>query len=202
MKTIQKSEEYALYYEQFLALRQAGKLKEGSTYHILDLPDTQDLIDGLYNVKKAEQDSEGNIITDTYRKIDDSYSKLDIDTLLSSIEVGINENVIKDINVIQQGNNVQLSNTYINLDTKEETTNNKTIDLASDSKAGLMSIEDYTTLRNLESKVGNLQGKTTRLLYSLNTEPTAEDINNFVIELGYVQPYEGISVVIDESYHV
>lgn len=200
MKTIQKSEEYALYYEQFLALREAGKLKEGSTYHILDLPDTQDLIDGLYIVKKAEQDSEGNIITDTYRKIDDSYSKLDIDTLLSSI--GINEDVIKDIEVIHEGDNVQLNNTYINLDTKEETTKLKSFQLASDKNAGLMSTSDYNTLKGLESRVGNLEGKTTRLLYTLNTEPTAEDINNFVIELGYIQPYEGISVVIDESYHI
>jgi hypothetical protein len=46
MRIINKTEEYMLYYEQFLALQEQGKLKEGSVYHILDLPDGLDLVEG------------------------------------------------------------------------------------------------------------------------------------------------------------
>ena len=62
-----------LYYDQFLALQEQGRLKEGSIYHILDLPDGLDLVEGKWTVKKAEQDAEGNIIHETYVK------RLDLD---------------------------------------------------------------------------------------------------------------------------
>ena len=71
MKRINKTEEYMLYYDQFLALQEQGRLKEGSIYHILDLPDGLDLVEGKWTVKKAEQDAKGNIIHETYVKRSD-----------------------------------------------------------------------------------------------------------------------------------
>ena len=67
-----------LYYDQFLALQEQGRLKEGSIYHILDLPDGLDLVEGKWTVKKAEQDAEGNIIHETYvKRLDLDYQVVD-----------------------------------------------------------------------------------------------------------------------------
>lgn len=78
MKRINKTEEYMLYYDQFLALQEQGRLKEGSIYHILDLPDGLDLVEGKWTVKKAEQDAEGNIIHETYvKRLDLDYQVVD-----------------------------------------------------------------------------------------------------------------------------
>lgn len=54
----------------------------------------------------------------------------------------------------------------------------------------------------LEEKVDRLEGKTTRLLYSGSTNPTASDINTFVTGLGYTSPFEGIAVVVAGTYHI
>ena len=87
MKRINKTEEYMLYYEQFLALQEQGRLKEGSIYHILDLPDGLDLVEGKWTVKKAEQDAEGNIIHETYVKRLDLDYKI-VDTLPVDTSMG------------------------------------------------------------------------------------------------------------------
>lgn len=87
MKRINKTEEYMLYYEQFLALQEQGRLKEGSVYHILDLPDGLDLVEGKWTVKKAEQDAEGNIIHETYVKRLDLDYKI-VDTLPVDTSMG------------------------------------------------------------------------------------------------------------------
>ena len=87
MRIINKTEEYMLYYEQFLALQEQGKLKEGSVYHILDLPDGLDLVEGKWTVKKAEQDAEGNIIHETYVKRLDLDYKI-VDTLPVDTSMG------------------------------------------------------------------------------------------------------------------
>lgn len=54
----------------------------------------------------------------------------------------------------------------------------------------------------LEEKVDRLEGKTTRLLYSGSTNPTASDIDTFVTGLGYTSPFEGIAVVVAGTYHI
>ena len=65
-----------------------------------------------------------------------------------------------------------------------------------------MSAATFGEIGLLKTKVGALEGKTTRLLYNAKTNPTAEEINAFVSGLGYTTPYEGIAVVIDETYHI
>lgn len=57
-------------------------------------------------------------------------------------------------------------------------------------------------LTDLEEEIEKLEGKTTRLLYSDSTNPTASDIDAFVIEKGYTSPYEGVAVVIASTYHI
>ena len=76
---IEKKEEHILTRAQFEKLKTDGQLVIGSIYKIKDDPTAQALIDGIFTSKKAEQDSNGNIIEYTYRRIDDSYSIADID---------------------------------------------------------------------------------------------------------------------------
>lgn len=78
---IEKKEEYVLTKAQFDKLQKNGKLIVGATYKIKDDPTVQDLIDGVEISKKAEQDKNGEVINTTYRRVDDSYSKSDIDLI-------------------------------------------------------------------------------------------------------------------------
>jgi hypothetical protein len=77
---IEKKEEHILTRAQFEKLKKDGQLVIGSIYKIKDDPTAQALIDGIFTSKKAEQDSNGNIIEYTYRRLDDSYSIADIDS--------------------------------------------------------------------------------------------------------------------------
>lgn len=54
----------------------------------------------------------------------------------------------------------------------------------------------------VEDEVEKLEGKTTRLLYSDKTNPTAQEIDAFAIEKGYESPYEGVAVVVSGTYHI
>lgn len=81
---INKQEEYILSRAKFEELKEQGKLIVGSIYHITDDASTQDLIDGIYTVKKAERDASGNVITSTYRTVADSYTKAQVDALIPS----------------------------------------------------------------------------------------------------------------------
>lgn len=54
----------------------------------------------------------------------------------------------------------------------------------------------------VEDEVERLAGKTTRILYTAKTNPTAQEIDAFAISKGYVSPYEGVAIVVDETYHV
>ena len=78
---IEKKEEYVLTRAQFDKLQKSGKLIVGATYKIKDDSTVQDLIDGVEISKKAEQDRNGEVIDTTYRRVDDSYSKSDIDLI-------------------------------------------------------------------------------------------------------------------------
>lgn len=74
--------------------------------------------------------------------------------------------------------------------------------LASDASAGAMSATDYKSIRDLQARVGQLEQKTTRLLYDEKLYPTAEEINTFVTSLGYTAPFEGIAVVVSGTNHI
>lgn len=67
---------------------------------------------------------------------------------------------------------------------------------------GWAEIIPFPQIAALEEKVDRLEGKTTRLLYSGSTTPTASDINTFVTGLGYTSPFEGIAVVVAGTYHI
>lgn len=121
---------------------------------------------------------------------------------VSSINNNINTNLVQSIGTNASGDNVSLIQTLINLSTQVTTQQSVNIPLADSTTAGLMSSSDFSSLQDLEDRVGNLEGKTTRLLYTASTNPTASDINSFVTGLGYTSPFEGIAVVVDETFHI
>lgn len=239
----EKKEEYYLTRAQFEARKTNGTLVPGSIYHITDDPTAQDIIDGVETAKKAEQDSNGEVISSTYRRIDDSYSSSEIDEIIggdaedsilnlieketqerteadttlqqnidtekserqttdNEILTQINKSVINNIDINYDGDNVTLNSHLINIHTDKISTETDQLNLATTSTAGLMSSTDYNTIRNLVDRVENLEGKATRLLYTDKSDPTAEDINNFVVGLGYESPFEGIQVVVSDTNHI
>lgn len=130
-------------------------------------------------------------------------------TINNNILTKLDTTVLQDTTISYDKDNVSLVNSYINLSSEVETLRSNTLTLANDNQAGLMAIADYRSLRNLEARVGNLEGKTTRLLYTAKKKPTAEDIQAFIDaivnefeEPEYSHPYEGLSIVVDETYHV
>ena len=121
---------------------------------------------------------------------------------INNISNNINNNVVENISTSVTGDNFSLIQTLINLNTQATTQQSVNLPLANASTAGLMSSSDFSSLQDLEDRVGNLEGKTTRLLYTASTNPTANDINSFVTGLGYTLPFEGIAVVVDETFHI
>ena len=100
------------------------------------------------------------------------------------------------------GDNVSLVNSYINLNSLVTKTQTNNFSLANDNQAGLMSVSDYKSIRDLQARVGQLEQKATRLLYDEKLYPTAEEINTFVTSLGYTAPFEGIAVVVSGTNHI
>lgn len=76
------------------------------------------------------------------------------------------------------------------------------IKLASTASRGLMSKEQVSTLNDLSERMQAMEGKASRYLYDVKTNPTPTEIDTFVKNLGYTSPFTGIAVVIDETYHV
>lgn len=113
-----------------------------------------------------------------------------------------NRDVMTNQSISISGDNVSLVNSYINLNTLTTKNQSNNFSLASDNQAGLMSIADYKSIRDLQARVGQLEQKATRLLYDEKLYPTAEEINTFVISLGYTIPFEGIAVVISGTNHI
>lgn len=125
-----------------------------------------------------------------------------VSNAITEIRNNMNNNVVKNISTTISGDNFSLIQTLINLNTQATTQQSINIPLANATTAGLMSSSDFSSLQDLEDRVGNLEGKTTRLLYTASTDPTASDINSFVTGLGYTSPFEGIAVVVDETFHI
>ena len=74
--------------------------------------------------------------------------------------------------------------------------------IASTTSRGLMSKEQVSTLNDLSERMQAMEGKASRYLYDVKTNPTPTEIDTFVKNLGYTSPFTGIAVVIDETYHV
>lgn len=123
--------------------------------------------------------------------IDDKLDKSNADRdILTNQKISIN------------GDNVSLVNSYINLNSLVTKTQSNIFSLANDNQAGLMSVSDYKSIRDLQARVGQLEQKATRLLYDEKLYPTAEEINTFVTSLGYRAPFEGIAVVVSGTNHI
>lgn len=121
---------------------------------------------------------------------------------LTPLAFNVDKSVVKDLMLSIAGDNFNLVKTKINLKSLVETTDNLHLPLADDNKSGLMSVADYRSIRDLQARVGRLETKTTRLVYDLNYYPSAEEINDFVVGLGYVEPFEGIAVLIEGTQHI
>lgn len=116
----------------------------------------------------------------------------------------IDLDVVKDISLSQNEtpDYLAIKKDVVNLNSREEKSEDVTLPLATNSKSGLMSSADVNSISDLKNRVGNLEGKTTRLLYSENENPTIEQINTFVENAGYTSPFEGVAVVVDKTFHI
>lgn len=116
----------------------------------------------------------------------------------------IDLDVVKDISLSQNEtpDYLAIKKDSVNLNTRLEKSEDVTLPLATNSKSGLMSSTDVNAISDLKGRVENLEGKTTRLLYSENENPTVEQINTFVENAGYTSPFEGIAVVVDKTFHI
>lgn len=121
---------------------------------------------------------------------------------LDNLPNKLNKNLVTNIDTNVSGDNININITYTNLNNDNEQSVTKILSPVTNTTPGLMTSEDLNALNTLKSKVENLEGKTTRLLYTESTNPTKEEINNFVIGLGYTSPFEGIAVVIAQTYHI
>lgn len=131
-----------------------------------------------------------NDFTDQYKD--------ELDTLPSKLD----KDLVTNIDTEVSGDNININIKYVNLNNNNEQNITKPLPPVTNTTPGLMTSEDLNALNTLKSKVENLEGKTTRLLYTESTNPTKEEINNFVIGLGYTSPFEGIAVVIAQTYHI
>ena len=131
-----------------------------------------------------------NDFTDQYKN--------ELDTLPSKLD----KDLVTNIDTSVSGDNININITYTNLNNDNEQNITKPLPPVTNTTPGLMTSEDLNALNTLKLKVENLEGKTTRLLYTESTNPTKEEINNFVIGLGYTSPFEGIAIVITQTYHI
>lgn len=123
-------------------------------------------------------------------------------TAKNYIDALLDNRLAKDVSISVEGDNVSLNLEYKNLSTQNNTSETKQLPLATNTKAGLMSMSDYSQIRNNTSRIERLENKTSRLLYSVSETPTASDINSFVIGLNYTQPFSGVAVVVDKTFHI
>ena len=106
--------------------------------------------------------------------------------------------------------NVTITSNYKNLQTGTIVTVTENVKLANENKAGMMSPADYQQIRSNTSRIENLEGQTTRLIYTDSQNPTQQDIQDFVdaylLTKGITNPqpedYTGIAVVVQGTYHI
>lgn len=123
------------------------------------------------------------------------------DVLALSLEQA-DKDVLTELSFRYDGDNVYLDKGLTNIASDDKTNLSEQVQLASDSQAGMMSMADYKQIRKNTERIEALEGKTTRLLYNAKTDPTADEINTFVTGLGYTTPFEGIAVVVDQTFHI
>lgn len=142
-----------------------------------------------------------------YQLLDGNTGKIPNERLNFNIDdkadkINLDRSVMNSQSISLNGDNATLVNSFINLNTLTTTTSSNLFPLASDTTAGLMSFEDYQSIRDLQSRVGQLEQKATRLLYDDKLYPTEDEINSFVISMGYSVPFEGVAVVVSGTNHI
>lgn len=76
--------------------------------------------------------------------------------------------------------------------------------IANGSQVGMMTPEQVGKIEELESRVGGLEGQNVRLSYTASAAPTAEQIRQFVVNLGYsdISRWGTIGVVVKSTNHI
>ena len=114
-----------------------------------------------------------------------------------------NESVVSGITLTYDGDEVNFVESTINLLTGQTGTQEVNIALANSQNAGLMSPASVEAIQQLTSDVAVLKGQTVRLAYDVKTDPTAQEIQAFVISEGYTDQSEWVHiavVVVDTNY--
>lgn len=111
--------------------------------------------------------------------------------------------------ITYNGDTVTKTSQYKNLKTGATGTRSEVIHLANSTTAGLMAHADYNQIRSNTSRIEALEGQTKRLLYTEKTNPTAQEIQDFVDDylesIGVTpspQEYVSIGVVVSGTYHI
>lgn len=102
------------------------------------------------------------------------------------------------------GDTVTFAASYKNLKNGTTSTKEEVIGLANSEDAGMMSPAQVAALSDLGSRVEALEGRTVRLLYTAKQNPTAAEIQAFVIAQGYTTQSEWatIGVVVQATNHI
>lgn len=155
-----------------------------SVYQQEALDEKVDVYQGEVNVGKA-------LVVDVYGNVS-----------LQEVSMSLDEDVLSDIAVEIKDDNFNIVKTHLNLKTLAENKQAMNLPLANDTQSGLMSVADYVSIRNLQDRVGRLEFKTTRLLYTDTLYPTPEQIDEFAVSVGYTAPFDGVSIIVDGTNHV
>lgn len=166
---------------------------------------------GAYNLKNT---LEGEIQEEQDRAIS---REIILDTKIDGLEETTNSKINNDVKIKPNGNEftyvgdvVTRTETYKNLNSGTTSTRQEIMQLANNQNAGLMSPSDVQQIANLTSRVENIEGQTTRLIYTDSQNPTQQDIGDFVDDYletkGITNPqpedYTGIAVVVQGTYHI
>ena len=169
--------------------------------------------------------NENNVISATgdvteeelQQAIDDVTTELEtkidaVDVKVDNVDDKLNENVL-----LENGNKISYNGdtvtlTFLNKNLKSDISgdNSEVIKLANPTTAGLMTYEDYNTIRDLADRVNALEGTKVRIAYTASANPTAAQIKSFVdtyfAERGKPSPtdedYNSVSVVVDSTKHI
>ena len=138
-------------------------------------------------------------VNDKHKLLDDT----DKDTLNSAIEAEVTRATTKEDalqkSIEDESSRAQAKESELNTAIQDEATAREEADT-----------QLQTSIDEIDTRVNNLEGKTTRLFYEGEVNPpSASDINTWVtgldVEPKYEAPFEGIAVVVlmsDETYHI
>lgn len=139
-------------------------------------------------IDTAKYDAEQNEITATYTK------KAVMQT--TPVDIGFD--------ITPSATGVSITHNKKNIVTGDTSSEQDSMPIANGSQVGMMTPEQVEKIEDLESRVGGLEGQNVRLSYSASTNPTTEQIRQFVIDSGYIDTakWSSISVVIKDTNHI